>query len=209
MTQRSGASRCPKRLPASTAPCASRGSTTTRRRGCTTNVMRYYEPSTARYLTGDPLGLAAGPNPHAYVANPMHWTDTLGLSPYRTVDELRDVIVDTNAVFNRRGVEAALRSGENPVITRTTAAELKNLVARRSMKMPRFAGELSVIDDALDINVRIHVRSMIEASKGGQPGLFGDGSIGATAIMRRLPVITADKNFGSVLRQLGVEVRVP
>ncbi|MFC6881690.1 MULTISPECIES: putative adhesin [Actinomadura] len=47
------------------------------------NRYRYYDPSGARYLTEDPLGLALAPNPHAYVANPMSWTDPLGLGPGR------------------------------------------------------------------------------------------------------------------------------
>ncbi|MEU1120734.1 DUF6531 domain-containing protein [Streptomyces sp. NPDC005879] len=45
------------------------------------NFFRYYDPETARYLTSDPLGLEAGPNPAAYVHNPHTWTDPLGLAP--------------------------------------------------------------------------------------------------------------------------------
>ncbi|MFB7467312.1 DUF6531 domain-containing protein [Streptomyces sp. NPDC056224] len=45
------------------------------------NYFRTYDPETARYLTGDPLGLAPAPNPVAYVANPLVWADPLGLSP--------------------------------------------------------------------------------------------------------------------------------
>ncbi|WP_431878332.1 DUF6531 domain-containing protein [Amycolatopsis sacchari] len=44
------------------------------------NVFRYYDPSTARYLSPDPLGLDPAPNPVAYVANPLHELDPLGLS---------------------------------------------------------------------------------------------------------------------------------
>lgn len=45
------------------------------------NVHRVYDPSTGRYLTGDPLGLAASPNQNAYPHNPVTWRDPLGLSP--------------------------------------------------------------------------------------------------------------------------------
>ncbi|MFD3781094.1 putative T7SS-secreted protein [Streptomyces sp. NPDC058612] len=45
------------------------------------NYFRTYDPETARYLTGDPLGLAPAPNPVAYVTNPLVWADPLGLSP--------------------------------------------------------------------------------------------------------------------------------
>ncbi|NEA56704.1 RHS repeat protein [Streptomyces sp. SID13666] len=44
------------------------------------NVNRYYDPETARYQSPDPLGLAPSPNPFAYVPNPLHWADVLGLS---------------------------------------------------------------------------------------------------------------------------------
>ncbi|WP_450182925.1 DUF6531 domain-containing protein [Streptomyces caniferus] len=47
------------------------------------NFHRYYDPESARYATTDPLGLAAAPNPVAYVHNPQAWTDPLGLAPYR------------------------------------------------------------------------------------------------------------------------------
>ncbi|MGW1493811.1 putative T7SS-secreted protein [Streptomyces sp. NPDC002402] len=45
------------------------------------NYFRHYDPETARYLTTDPLGLAAAPNPVAYVHNPLTWFDPLGLAP--------------------------------------------------------------------------------------------------------------------------------
>jgi len=44
------------------------------------NIYRYYDASTARYTTPDPLGLAPAPDDHAYVPNPMVWADPLGLS---------------------------------------------------------------------------------------------------------------------------------
>ncbi|MEU5108537.1 RHS repeat-associated core domain-containing protein, partial [Streptomyces sp. NPDC021354] len=46
------------------------------------NHHRYYDPTTARYLTPDPLGLTPDPNPVAYVPNPHLFIDPLGLSPY-------------------------------------------------------------------------------------------------------------------------------
>ncbi|MDX3230475.1 RHS repeat domain-containing protein, partial [Streptomyces sp. ME19-01-6] len=45
------------------------------------NRFRYYDPETARYTSPDPLGLAAAPNPVAYVTNPHAWVDPLGLCP--------------------------------------------------------------------------------------------------------------------------------
>ncbi|KAA2265095.1 type IV secretion protein Rhs [Solihabitans fulvus] len=43
------------------------------------NYHRYYDPATGRYQSNDPLGLAGGPDPGAYVPNPTAWIDPLGL----------------------------------------------------------------------------------------------------------------------------------
>jgi RHS repeat-associated protein len=43
------------------------------------NCFRYYDPYTTRYISPDPLGLAAGPDHYAYVVNPLVWSDPLGL----------------------------------------------------------------------------------------------------------------------------------
>lgn len=45
------------------------------------NYFRHYDPETARYVTADPIGLAAAPNPAAYVSNSHTWSDSLGLAP--------------------------------------------------------------------------------------------------------------------------------
>ncbi|WP_326950711.1 DUF6531 domain-containing protein [Amycolatopsis sp. NBC_01307] len=47
------------------------------------NVFRYYDPRTTRYLSQDPLGLAAAPNPVGYVDQPLLDSDPLGLAPQR------------------------------------------------------------------------------------------------------------------------------
>ncbi len=44
------------------------------------NVFRYYDPQTTRYLSQDPLGLAAAPNPVGYVEQPLLTGDPLGLT---------------------------------------------------------------------------------------------------------------------------------
>ncbi|MGY2112952.1 putative T7SS-secreted protein [Nocardia gipuzkoensis] len=45
------------------------------------NLHRVYDPTTGRYLTQDPLGIAAAPNPSSYPLNPTVWSDPLGLVP--------------------------------------------------------------------------------------------------------------------------------
>jgi RHS repeat-associated protein len=52
------------------------------------NQHRYYDPVAGAYLTPDPLGLAAAPNPHSYVMNPQVLADPLGLAPYNTSHDL-------------------------------------------------------------------------------------------------------------------------
>jgi RHS repeat-associated protein len=54
------------------------------------NYHRYYDPTTARYASPDPLGLAPAPNPYAYVANPTRWIDPLGLMQCTTAKALDD-----------------------------------------------------------------------------------------------------------------------
>jgi RHS repeat-associated protein len=44
------------------------------------NFQRYYQPSTGRFLTRDPLGIAMGLNPYRYGPNTFTWTDPFGLS---------------------------------------------------------------------------------------------------------------------------------
>jgi len=43
------------------------------------NYHRHYDPTTARYESPDPLGLAPAANPSAYVLNPLSWSDPVGL----------------------------------------------------------------------------------------------------------------------------------
>ncbi|WP_431929940.1 DUF6531 domain-containing protein [Amycolatopsis tucumanensis] len=54
------------------------------------NYHRYYVPELGRYASQDPLGLVAGPNPQAYVPNPMTWLDPLGLVPCRDCDAQKE-----------------------------------------------------------------------------------------------------------------------
>ncbi|MGY4982890.1 DUF6531 domain-containing protein [Streptomyces sp. 900105755] len=63
------------------------------------NLARYYDPDTAQYLSPDPLGLVPAPNPHAYVDNPLRWTDPLGLEG----DSTEPVRVYDDSTYSKHG----------------------------------------------------------------------------------------------------------
>ncbi|CAB3774180.1 sugar-binding protein [Burkholderia paludis] len=44
------------------------------------NRHRYYDPSSGRFVSKDPIGLAGGLNGYQYAPNPVSWVDPLGLS---------------------------------------------------------------------------------------------------------------------------------
>ena len=48
--------------------------------GLAYNRFRYYNPQSGCYLKSDPIGLAGGETPYAYVHNPMGWVDPFGLA---------------------------------------------------------------------------------------------------------------------------------
>jgi RHS repeat-associated protein len=52
------------------------------------NYNRYYDPNSGQYLSQDPIGLAGGMRTQAYVADPVHWVDPLGLAPCGATGEL-------------------------------------------------------------------------------------------------------------------------
>ena len=47
------------------------------------NRFRYYDPEAGQYCSQDPIGLAGGPAPYAYVHDPSDWMDPLGLKTCR------------------------------------------------------------------------------------------------------------------------------
>ena len=86
------------------------------------NYTRYYDPSTASYLSPDPLGLLPAPNQHGYVTNPLAWADPLGLQP-------EQVAIDA-------GTARALSSDDQSV-----AAGIRQQIGDRTMVMPQTASD--------------------------------------------------------------------
>jgi RHS repeat-associated protein len=79
------------------------------------NFHRHYDPDTGQYASLDPLGLAPGPNPRGYVANPLGALDPLGLAP--------DCERALQAARDRADLEQA-RPGANGRTRPTSAAGL-------------------------------------------------------------------------------------
>ncbi|WP_413757567.1 RHS repeat-associated core domain-containing protein [Streptomyces sp. MMBL 11-3] len=71
------------------------------------NHHRYYEPGTARYLSPDPLGRTPASNHHAYVKNPLQWTDPLGLKAPCMVDLYHGTIGQHADNIMRNGIDVS------------------------------------------------------------------------------------------------------
>ncbi|MEU7393415.1 DUF6531 domain-containing protein [Streptomyces albogriseolus] len=104
---RTGGAHCPLRFP---------GQYSDPETALAYNYHRHYDPETGRYVSQDPLGLAPGPNPRAYVRNPFTAVDPFGLSP--ACDE------EALAAARRRADEEQARPGANKYTRPTSAAGL-------------------------------------------------------------------------------------
>ncbi len=56
------------------------------------NRHRYYDTDIGQYLSSDPIGMAGGLRPQAYVFNPVDWVDPLGLAgcPKKSANKIID-----------------------------------------------------------------------------------------------------------------------
>jgi RHS repeat-associated protein len=94
------------------------------------NNQRYYDPTTGRYQSADPLGLSPAPNPHAYVSNPITEIDPIGLQG-----------CGADAVRTARARWAA--SGETVAGRRTVAVTRYDINGRQSDWTPAVSGEVN------------------------------------------------------------------
>ena len=95
---------------------------------------RYYDPSTGRFLSEDPLGFSIGPDFYTYVLNnPVEHFDPPGLRPdsYDVWKKGRSALAKGNCLISAatcrlRAMVDALNSMSNADITNTTIAQQQN-----------------------------------------------------------------------------------
>ncbi|MET0495257.1 MAG: DUF6531 domain-containing protein [Actinoplanes sp.] len=78
------------------------------------NRFRYYDPATARYLSPDPLGLSGGPNPTAYVTDPLALADPLGLTSCKPAQPSLDPVAAINPAPDQSSEPSTLPTGAVP-----------------------------------------------------------------------------------------------
>jgi RHS repeat-associated protein len=171
------------------------------------NQHRYYDPMAGSYLTPDPLGLAAAPNPHAYVPNPQVLADPLGLTPYEPTEQGgSNVLLDTGSVIKYNSARRLLNPGDAPVANETTVRELAEVGARKG-----FVGTLpdgvSVIPDDTGMVLRGQVMQQLRMFNAATLGIENDAAVGATALGMGIPLITTDYALANAVTKLGGMLR--
>ncbi|MGA5199493.1 RHS repeat-associated core domain-containing protein, partial [Streptomyces exfoliatus] len=170
------------------------------------NYFRFYDSTTGRYFTADPLGLGPAPNPRAYVSNPHSAVDYLGLSP------CTHVAVDTNAVTDALSgakvaeVDAAM-AGRKPVLSPTAHRELlegghtpeaiSDWLGSRGGRMGPAATPEGVS------SIQNSLRSMWKGKSFNPMIADDDASVLHSAAQEGLSIITNDKRFYKNAERLG------
>ncbi|WP_433131723.1 DUF6531 domain-containing protein [Micromonospora sp. CA-240977] len=141
--------------------------------GASSNYHRYYDPDTARYFSADPLGLDAGPDPHAYVDNPTHRIDPLGLAPCRIPHRSTPRMEDGNLKEGWIHVDARHVSGNHPSgpgdlfasgTTRDQLTAAAETIVQRGTRVSDPARRLQTFEKKLKINgVRDWVRVIVDS----------------------------------------------
>ena len=68
--------------------------------GLAYNRFRYYDPQSGCYLKSDPIGLAGGETPYAYVQNPWDWLDPFGLAKCKKPGGYKNGDVDQHGLLS-------------------------------------------------------------------------------------------------------------
>ncbi|MBF0786224.1 hypothetical protein E4T80_12195 [Muribacter muris] len=99
--------------------------------GLAYNRFRYYDPETGNYLCLDPIGLAGGETPYAYVHNPWDWVDLLGLSSCKkNADILRQNMLREGITFQKGDAAAHIVASTGSKGHWQAAARSRELLAQ-------------------------------------------------------------------------------
>ena len=174
------------------------------------NQHRYYDPEVGAYLTPDPLGLAAAPNPHAYVMNPQVLTDPMGLAPY----DLGEVGVDTNSLI--RGLDfgeldklADALAGRSPVISPQALSEYleRGNAARLGDFLTAQGGRIgSQVGEETAAALRAQANSLADQFGNARALGVKDSFVIGSAMRDGVSLITADRQVIVFLRAIGYSV---
>ncbi|MFK4265605.1 putative T7SS-secreted protein [Streptomyces milbemycinicus] len=143
------------------------------------NHHRYYDPTTARYLTPDPLGLTPAPNPTTYVHNPTTWSDPHGLAPCKP--SLRDRL---RSLFSRDPVSPQPPAARPPLMLESpnpgieTVSELFGPFHRRGSptQTPEVTQQVLESGELWGREARWGGEEMVQAHRGPIPDNHGPGS---------------------------------
>ncbi|MFC9682209.1 RHS repeat-associated core domain-containing protein, partial [Streptomyces sp. NPDC056948] len=115
------------------------------------NLARYYDPDTASYLSPDPLGLVPGPNHHAYVDNPLRWSDPLGLEgdstePVRVYDDSSYSKHGSGSSSSAKGEVSRAPSNGQAALDRSIDMDPNNPSVTRRLGVDHANNEIVVLD---------------------------------------------------------------
>ncbi len=174
------------------------------------NQHRYYDPEVGAYLTPDPLGLAAAPNPHAYVMNPQVLADPLGLAPYA----VGEVGVDTNSLI--RGLDfgeldklADALAGRSPVISPQALSEYleRGNASRLGDFLTARGGRIgSQVSEETAAALRAQANSLADQFGNARALGVKDSFVIGSAMRDGVSLITGDRQVIVFLRAIGYSV---
>ncbi len=123
------------------------------------NRFRYYDPTTARFVSQDPIGLAGGINKFQYAQNPIKWLDPLGLNSCEL--DLERTLLEDGKIRVVQNYGDLDREHANPihfhVLAQAGGGELGRIRADGT----------DVLGDTLDSKTRKDLDSLMKA-KGGK-----------------------------------------
>jgi len=119
------------------------------------NWHRYYDPDLGRYITSDPLGLAAGINTYIYVnGNPINYTDPQGLCPWCVFGGFVGVYASIGSQLYHNGNDWTKLNSKDVIISGLIGAASGGLgTATYALKLPPVQNALANILGNTYLNV--------------------------------------------------------